>query len=129
MAFPADREPLLGTPGRMPLACLDNGADEIRGGVMGAAARLARARLEAVGAWRQIALDPLIPCLATNAVQLAPRCDRQAGTSGVGDALGLLVHRGGLTPRQGAPPGVPEGSSTCHRGPRTKLLPMSPDRT
>jgi hypothetical protein len=68
MAFPKDREQLLGPPGRMPLACLDDGADDLLGSLMGAAARLARALLEAVGAQPQIALDPLITCFATHTV-------------------------------------------------------------
>jgi hypothetical protein len=129
MAFPKDREPLLGTPGRRPWACLNHGADDRLRGWIGAAARLARARLEAVGAQPTIALDPLISCVATHAVPLTQLWARQAATSVVGDERCLVVQRCGLTPRHGAPPVVPAGSSHCHRGPWTQLLPRSPDRT
>jgi hypothetical protein len=74
LALPQDRAPCRGPPGRMSLACRDHGADERCGGVIGAAARRARAHLEVVGASPQIALALRLTGVATDTVQRTQLC-------------------------------------------------------
>jgi hypothetical protein len=59
---------------------------------MGAGARFARALLQPRWTGFEIALDPLIARLTTDAVQFASLCYRQCSSQIIGDELGLLVH-------------------------------------
>ena len=68
----------------------------------------------------QIAVDPFIPGLARDAVQVAKLADVEGFPQIIGNELGSLVHRRRLTPGHRAPPSLVPVSVI-------QLLPMSLD--
>jgi hypothetical protein len=64
MAFVQQREELLATPGRMPVARVEDGRHNLLGRLIRRAVRPPRALLQAGRAVAQIALDPFVPGLA-----------------------------------------------------------------
>jgi hypothetical protein len=119
----------LRSPRRMPMAQSDQRLDDRRGRRSGCVPRAARPILEATRAPPDVAIDPLVGCLAGDAVLSAELRHGAGAAQMIRDEQGPLMHGRRLPPGHQAPPPVPSLPSKCHPCLRTEVLPMSPDRT
>ena len=92
MAFVQQREELLAAPPRVSPPRLQDRAHDLLSRLIGRAPRPARALLQARRPLAQVAVDPLVPCLARDTVQGAEFGHRLHVAQVIGDELRPLVH-------------------------------------
>jgi len=83
----------LTSPRRMPVSGIEDRVHDLVSGLIRRAPWTTRALFQAPRTAAQVAVDPLVPGLAGDAVQRAEFSDRQHVAKEVGDELCSLVHR------------------------------------
>jgi hypothetical protein len=129
IALASDRKQLLAAPGRVMSTRIQDCLDNVIRRLSGACARAPADLLKAWRPQREVAVNPFVGSLSTDAVAIAQLADRKGLAQIVRDELRFLVHGAGLTPRHGAPPQRAPLWSNCYPCLTTVLSPMYGDRT